>query len=105
MLIKKSFDNMQIKAASDKNGPYGITCSFFKKSLGMPNNNPRKGAKKNVATPSFHPKKPPITPMSFTSPKPIASFLKTILPITPHKKINPAAMKIPIKDAQKEFIH
>src|SRR3989338_8733136 len=64
----------------------------------MPTAEPKKGAMKNVNRTSFHPRNAPIIAMSFTSPPPIASFLKTALPKTPARYMAPDPASAPIKE-------
>lgn len=60
---------------------------------------PKKGATKNIATASFQPTMPPTIPMSFTSPKPMASFLNIHFPKTLQRNISPPPASIPNSDA------
>lgn len=62
---------------------------------------PKKGATKKMATDSFQPTTPPIIPISFTSPKPIASFLSANLPRTLQRNMRPPPTSVPIIDAMK----
>jgi len=85
--------------ASDKNGPYGIKWLFLNNNTGMAIKSPKNGATKKIDTANFQPVIPPIMPMSFTSPKPMASFLNTHFPRMLQRNIRPPPASIPIIDA------
>ncbi len=65
-----------IKLAIDKNGP-NLIIDFLRIS---PKTNPIREAKNRIHSASPHPTKHPIIARSFTSPPPIASFLKSNFP-------------------------
>ena len=86
-------------AAKDKNGPYGIKWLFLNNNTGMAIKSPKNGATKKTDTANFQPVTPPIMPMSFTSPKPMASFFSIHFPKILQRNIRPPPASIPIMDA------
>ena len=65
----------------------------------MPKTEPRKGATKNVRSMSFQPKSEPIMASSLTSPPPMASLLKTILPKIAVAYMIPPPATMPFSEA------
>ena len=63
----------------------------------MPTTEPASDDTMTVKRIAFHPKNAPMAPMSFTSPNPMASFLKMNSPsmATPHSSPQPAAAPMP----------
>ena len=86
------------------NGPKGIASSLFlifDKIKIIPANAPKKNPENREITIYLQPKKAPIIAASFTSPPPIASFLKITEPAKPITNIIPPPTTTP----KAEFIN